>query len=80
MFEIEVFRKQMHCIEESIYDIVGTFGAPIVTHARGIAPPLAPSLRPWAERFWAYRMALLQAIWIKCVLCSYFDKILCSFW
>jgi len=46
MFEIEVFRKQMHCIEESIYDIVGTFGAPIVTHARGIAPPLAPSLRP----------------------------------
>jgi len=33
----------------------------------------APSnVRNCAERFWAYRV--LEAIWIKCVLCSYFDK------
>ena len=40
---------------------------------------------PWtffeaeAERFWAYRVAILAAIWIKCVLCSCFDKISCLF-
>jgi len=28
-----------------------------------------------AERFWAYCIAHLEAIWIKCVLCLYFDKI-----
>jgi len=28
MFETEVFREQMYCIEESICDIVGTFSAP----------------------------------------------------
>ena len=29
-----------------------------------------------AERFWAYRTVLSEAIWIKCVLRSYFVKIL----
>jgi len=29
MSEPEVFRKQMHCIEESICDIVGTFRRPL---------------------------------------------------
>jgi len=28
MFETEVFRKQMYCIEESTYDNVGTFWRP----------------------------------------------------
>jgi len=28
MLEPEVFRKQMHCIEESTCDIVGTFRRP----------------------------------------------------
>ena len=28
MFETEVFRKQMHCIEESTCDNVGTFWCP----------------------------------------------------
>jgi len=28
MFEPEVFRKKMHCIEESTCDIVGTFRHP----------------------------------------------------
>jgi len=28
MFEPEVFRKQMYCIEESACDILGLFGAP----------------------------------------------------
>jgi len=36
MFEPEVFRKQMHCIEESICDIVGTFQPP-----HGYAAPTA---------------------------------------
>jgi len=42
MLETEVFRKQIHCIEESTCDIVGTFrpsarsfGAPIVTWRPG---------------------------------------------
>ena len=30
MFELEVFRKQMYCIEESNSDNVGTFVAPAV--------------------------------------------------
>jgi len=28
MFEPEIFRKQMHCIEETTCDIVGTFWCP----------------------------------------------------
>jgi len=55
MFEPEVFRKQMYCIEESAYDIVGTFrrpcshsapvtlfGAPIVIRRPGNFVPLPP--------------------------------------
>ena len=30
IFETEVFRKQMYCIEESVCDIVGTFPSPAV--------------------------------------------------
>jgi len=42
MFEPEVFRKQMHCIEESTCDTVGLFGEPKRFGARGIAPPSPP--------------------------------------
>jgi len=53
MFEPEVFRKQMYCIEENICDIVGTFrrppqsfGALVVTRRPGIVTPFAPLLHP----------------------------------
>jgi len=42
MLEPEVFRKQMHRIEESTYDIVGTFGAACSHSAPGELCPLAP--------------------------------------
>jgi len=48
MFEPEVFRNQMYCIEESTCDIVGTFrrsqqsfGAPEVIRRRGNCAPFA---------------------------------------
>jgi len=57
MFEPEVFRKQLYCIEESTYDIVGTFrrspqsfGAPVVIRRPGNCSPCPPSLRPWLHR------------------------------
>jgi len=58
MFEFEVFRKQMYCIEENACDIVWTFGAPqsFATPRSGSALPAIirrpgiilcpPSLRP----------------------------------
>ena len=53
MFEFEVFRKQIHCMEESTYDIVWTFwrprnhsALPVVIRRREIMPPLPPSLWP----------------------------------
>jgi len=40
MFELEVFRKQMYCIEESTCDIVGTFRRPHSDLAPGeLCPP-----------------------------------------
>ena len=43
MVEPEVFRKQLHCIEESTCDIFGTFRRPpIVIRTRGIVPALFP--------------------------------------
>jgi len=58
IFEPEVFRMQMYCIEECSWDILGFFGVPAILRrprsvlappqlfdARVIAP-LAPSLRP----------------------------------
>jgi len=52
MFEFEVFRKQMYCIEESTCDIVWTFRRPrshsalsVVIRRPGNCSPLAPSLR-----------------------------------
>ena len=44
MLEPEVFRKQMHCIEECTCDIVGTFRRPIMFRHPGNCAP--PSLRP----------------------------------
>jgi len=41
MFEPEVFRKQMYCVEESTCDIVGPFRRPTQSFgAREIVPPL----------------------------------------
>jgi len=46
MFEPEVFRKQMQCIEESTCDNVGTFRRlPQWFGARGLCPSCSPSLR-----------------------------------
>ena len=45
MFEFEVFRNQIYCIEESTLILLGLFGAPIVIgHPENCAPL---SLRPW---------------------------------
>ena len=41
MFEPEIFRKQMYCIEESTSDIVGTFRRPHIDSAPGKLCPLA---------------------------------------
>jgi len=53
MFEPEVFRKQIHCIEESAFDIVGTFQrpsqlfcAPIMIRRPGNYAPLTPRYAP----------------------------------
>jgi len=48
MFAPEVFRKQMHCIDESTCDTVGLFGA-ARSHSGPVscAPLALPSLRPW---------------------------------
>ena len=44
MFEAEVFRKQMYCIEESICDYSGDFSAaPAVIRRPGNCSPLSPS-------------------------------------
>lgn len=47
MFEPEVFREQMYCIEENICDFVGTFLRPPVIRLPRHFAPLAPSVRPW---------------------------------
>jgi len=45
-----VFRKQMHCIEERAYDIVGTFRRPPKPFgARGIVPGCPPVVTPLFE-------------------------------
>ena len=45
MFEPEVFRKYMYCIEESTCDIVGTFRRP--PQCFGTRELCPHSLRPW---------------------------------
>jgi len=52
MFEAEIFRKQMYCVDESTCDSVGTFrrfpqwfDAPIATRRPGIAPLVTPLLQ-----------------------------------
>ena len=47
MFEPEVFRKQIYCIEESSCDIVGTFRRPLQWFdLRGIVSPCSPIVTP----------------------------------
>ena len=73
MFEFEVFRKQMHCIEESTCDIVWTFwrsrshsALPVVIRRRGIMTPCPPRCAPATVlkpvgfvRFWKKMKELL---------------------
>jgi len=40
IFESEVFRKRMYCIEECMFDIVRIFGAPAVIRRPGNCAPL----------------------------------------
>jgi len=42
MFEPELFRKQIHCIEETTCNISGTFRRPILTRRPGNCAPLSP--------------------------------------
>jgi len=49
MFEPEVFRKEIYCVEERTCKIVGTirghqqtFGAPLFSGTRRIVPPFPP--------------------------------------
>jgi len=42
MFEPEVFRKQMCCIEESVVTFLGPFGAPAVIRRPGNCAPHPP--------------------------------------
>jgi len=51
MFEPEVFRKQMHCTEESTCDIVGLFGYPAVIPRPGNCAPFVTLLRSVHCRF-----------------------------
>jgi len=47
MFEPEVFRKQIYCIEESTCDIDGTFARPRSDSAPGeLCLPCSPSVCP----------------------------------
>jgi len=79
MFEAEVFRKQIYCIEESTCDNFGmfwlsrqSFGAPAVIRrphndsALGkLFPPWPRSLRPWCWRC----AKLLCTCWLLCTSC-----------
>jgi len=50
LLELEVFRKQIYCIEEGICDILGTFWRPQNNSAPGeLFPLVPPSLRPWTQ-------------------------------
>jgi len=52
LFEPEVCRKQMNCIEESTCDIVGTFRRPYSDSApEKLCPPCPPSLRSWSQHW-----------------------------
>jgi len=42
VFQPEVFRKHMYCIEESTCNILGAFGAPCIDSAPGNCSPLTP--------------------------------------
>jgi len=55
IFEPEIFRKQMYCIEGSTCDIIETFRRP------GNCVPFPPSLRPWLKRQLSVRFACVHA-------------------
>ena len=60
MFEPKVFREQMYNIEESTYNIVGTFRRPPpVIRRQGIVR--CPSVRPWMEVIDSYKFKQVWA-------------------
>jgi len=65
IFEPEVFRKQMYCIEESTCDIVGTFRGPHSDSAPGELCPLVPLVTPLNVTFSVYNTAELNLSSIK---------------
>jgi len=46
IFEPELFRKEIYCIEESTRDLLGLFGAPVVISPPGNRSPLPPFVLP----------------------------------
>jgi len=46
MFEVEVCRKQMYCIEEVLVTLLGLFGDPRSDSAPGISCPPSPLVTP----------------------------------
>jgi len=75
IFKPEVFRKQMHYIEESICDTAGTFrrppqsfGAPYWFGALGIVRPFPASLRPWLP---ALNIHMRQNVYCRNLKCTF---------
>jgi len=75
IFEPEVFRKQMYCIEKSTCDIFGTFRSPpvILAHRSDSAPgELSPPCTPrYARVICCQRKASVP---LACISLSYSDK------
>ena len=75
VFEPEVFRKQMYCIEECTYGIVEIFGTPATIHPPrvirrpGKRAPLAPSDWTIMQRAKSYRRMSANNLpmWKKCI-------------
>jgi len=60
IFESKAFRKQLHCIEESSCDIVGTFRCSLVIRRPGHCPPPVTNLLV-GKRFASALSTILRA-------------------
>jgi len=78
MYELEVFRKQMHCIEKSAYGTVVTFWLPAVIRCPGNCAPLSPSLRLWCYAVKIRKFSENKQILNPIVMNFYFKNI-CNF-
>jgi len=79
MFEPEVFRKQIHCIEESVCDVVGTFwrtpqrfGTTIEIRRPGNCASLAPLVTPLCSmghvRYGVKRVKRFVNVHLPCIV------------